>query len=548
MAGLRFIVVAGGVLAAALITGRAGAMGAIVTSPPGASSTNDVRVVVASTGARTSRWVSLHVHGGATAFAWIVPVKPSAFVDLASDAWLESLEDATAPRVVPPDVSPPCGAGGVELDGDPSHVVTTAPDAVATASDAASLATTLSGWGLAMTSDLAPLVDTAGADGDSFVALLYSNPAPDVVTRTVRVVDTSPFNIPLALTSGSVTVSVTAYVFSTGSITMGTAASVALDPSLLLWQADGTSTYAPVSETLLTTNPGAWLVETAGHPELFEGEPVPSAGPVPALAPTYFSRAWTYGDASGAPQSCSAAAAAVATSLSPVAIACPAGALTKVGDAACVEAPTDGEVSPDDLRCGATSDDLAIALSGTAPANAWLTRSRSVLSPGMFGTDTGLSTDSDAGAPAAATGPVVTCSGYAESCGGGSGGGTPTPPGGGATSSSGGNTASSSGGNTDPGGGVASTVGDVVSAAVDSSSDDGCGGDSSEDSGDSCSGSGGGGDDVGGGGCDGDPSTDCSVARPRGRHAPTSRILLLFVALAAVTRRRGRPPVGLPRS
>jgi hypothetical protein len=213
-----------------------------------------------------------------------------------------------------------------------------------------------------------------------------------------------------------------------------------------------------------------------------------------------------------------------------------------------VEAPTNGEVSPDDLRCGATSDDLAIALSGTAPANAWLTRSRSVLSPGMFGTDTGLSTDSDAGAPAAATGPVVTCSGYAESCGGGSGGGTPTPPGGGATSSSGGNTASSSGGNTDPGGGVASTVGDVVSAAVDSSSDDGCGGDSSEDSGDSCSGSGGGGDDVGGGGCDGDPSTDCSVARPRGRHAPTSRILLLFVALAAVTRRRGRPPVGLPRS
>jgi hypothetical protein len=210
-----------------------------------------------------------------------------------------------------------------------------------------------------------------------------------------------------------------------------------------------------------------------------------------------------------------------------------------------VEAPSGDEVSPDDLRCGATSDDLAIALSGLAPASAWVTRSRSLLSPGVFGADTPLSADSDAGASAMATGPVVTCSGYAEQCGGGSSGGTPTPPAGGTTSSSGGTSASNGGGNPDPGGGVASTVGDVVSAAVDSSSDDGCGGDSSEDSGDSCSGSGGG-DDAGGGGCDGDSSTDCSVARPRGRHAPTSRILLLFVALAAVTRRRGRPPVGLP--
>ena len=70
-------------------------------------------------------------------------MKPNAFVDLTSDAWLESLEDATAPRVVPPDVSPPCGAGGVEVDGELSHVVTTVPDSVATAADVAALGDTL---------------------------------------------------------------------------------------------------------------------------------------------------------------------------------------------------------------------------------------------------------------------------------------------------------------------------------------------------------------------------------------------------------------------
>jgi len=526
-------------------------MGAIVSSPPGASSTREVRVAVSSTGTRTSRWVSLHVHGTATAFAWVVPVKPSAFVDLTSDAWLESLEDATAPRIVPPDVSPPCGAGGAEVDGDLSHVVTTAPDSVATAADAATLGNTLAGWGITVTGDLAPLLDAAGADGDSFIALLYSSASPDVVTRTVRIVDTSSATIPLGLTSGSSTVAVTAYAFATGGVTLGTSPSLTLDPTLLLWQADGTSTYAPVSETLLTTNPGAWLVETTGHPELFAGEAVPGSGAAPALAPTYFSRAWTYGDASGAPSACSADADAVATSLSPVAIACPAGALARVGGASCVEGPvTSGEVDPGALRCGGIADDLALALSGISPASVWLTRTRSVVSAGAFGVDAALAPDT---VGSEATGPVVTCSGYGQACGGGNSSGGAPPPTGGPSSSSGGAGASSGGGTTDPGGGssVGSTVGNVVGAALDASSstDDGCGGDSSDDSGDSCSGDGGGGDAASGDDCSGGSSPDCALGRPGGRHSPTSRILLLVVAFAAVARRRTRSEaVRLPGS
>jgi hypothetical protein len=428
----------------------------------------------------------------------------------------------------------------VEVAGDFAHVMTTVPDSVATAADAATLVSTLAGWGLPVTSDLAPLLDAAGADGDSFVALLYTSASLDVVTRTVRIVDTSSATIPLSLTSGSSTVAVTAYAFATGGVTVGTSPALTLDPSLLLWQADGTSTYVPVSETLLATNPGAWLLETAGHAELFDGEGVPGSAGVPALAPTYFSRAWTYGDASGAPSACSDAASAVSTSLSPAGLACPAGALAHVGDASCTEAPvTDAEVDPAALRCGGIADDLAVALSGTSPAGAWLTRTRSVLSAGVFGVDAAVSPAADA----TAAGPVVTCSGYAEACDGGtSSGGAPPPPGG--TGSSSGGTGAASGGTTDPGGGngAGSAVGNVVGAALDASSsaDDGCGGDSSDDSGDSCSGDGGGGDASGGDDCSGDASPDCTLGRPRGRHSPTSRILLLVVALATVARRRGR--------
>jgi hypothetical protein len=544
----RTLLLSGCIAAAALTSGRAGAMGAIVTSPPGDSSITDVRVAVSSTGTRTSRWVSLRVHGSATAFAWILPVKSSAFVDLASDAWLEALEDATSPRVVPPDAAPTCGAGGVETDGDITHAVTTAPDAVATAADEPTLAATLAGWGLPVTADLAPMLDAAAADGDSFVALRYSDVPPDTVTRTVRIVDAFPASIPLALTAGASTVAVTAYAFTTGPAEVGTAPPLILSPALLVWGDDGTSTYAGVLDAVLTESPGAWLIETAGPGLLFQGEPVPAGGAVPALTPAYFSRAWTYGDASGSPDECTAAATALATRTGAMAVACPAGSLLRVGAPSCDESVGEGEVSPDALRCGGISDDLAMALSGVAPAAAWLTRARSVLAPATPGANAALGSAGPDAPPDAPVGPVVTCTRYDDPCGANEGGATPPP----AAGSPGSGTGSSSGARTDdPGGGsnIGSAVGTVASAALDSdNSDQGCGGDSSDDSGDSCDGDTSG-DDAGGDGCSGSSaptSDDCALAGRSGgsfthsRRGPASRLLVLLVAFAAVARRRQR--------
>jgi hypothetical protein len=535
--GTRALLLAGFLAATALIDGRAQAMGAIATSPPGASSITEVHIAVSSTGTRTSRWVSLHVHGSATAFAWIVPVKPDAFVDLASDAWLESLEDATAPRVVPPDVSPPCGEGGVEVEGDTVHTVTTRPDSVAIAADQPTLVAALSTWNLAMSSDLVPLVEAAGANGDSFVALLYTNPLAEVVTRTVRVVDTSAASVPLALTAGPSGVTVTAYAFGTGALALGSSPALTLDGSQLLWRSDGTSTYAGVLEALLTASPGRWALETAGNGVLFSGEVVPGgAEPIPAVAPTYFSRAWTYGDTSAAPSQCSGAVTEISTSLFPVALACPAGALAQVGEPSCEESPVDGQISPDTLRCGGISDDLAIALSGLAPANAWLTRAQTVLAQGTFGADSPVSPSSDASTDAIS--PLMTCSGYGDTCEGNQGSPPQPQPSGGSPGVGG---SSGGGASTDPGGSnVGSAIGTVVGTAIDSTSDEGCGGDSSSESGDSCDGDtsvdDGGGDD-----CSGGPtSDDCSLGAAPHRRAPTSRLLLLGVAVAAIARRRPR--------
>jgi len=181
-------------------------MGAIATAPTSTTAASEVRAAVASDGTRTSQWVSLRVHGDGAAFAWVLPVKPGTFVDLASDAWLESLEDATAPRLLPPGPTPPlsCVATlGVELDGDPSHVAPVAPDAVVAAADPATLDAALAGWGVALPGDLAPLVGAAGASGDSFLALHFPAGAGDTRTKTLRLVGTGAPTLPFAWTRSS---------------------------------------------------------------------------------------------------------------------------------------------------------------------------------------------------------------------------------------------------------------------------------------------------------------------------------------------------------
>jgi Uncharacterized protein conserved in bacteria (DUF2330) len=545
-AGSRsFLTAAGVVFAMSAASLDARAMGAIVSTPAGAASATEVRVAVASTGTRTSRWASIHVHGNAAGFAWIVPVRTDAFVDLASDAWFESLERATAPRVVPPDASPPCGPGGVEVEDDLSHVPTVAPRDTALVLDASSLASTLSGWNIAIPDDLSALVEQAGAQGDAFLALHYTLPdagsPADVVTTTVRIVDSGPGTIPLSWTAGPAGVGVTAYTFTPGSATPG-APLLAIDPSMLLWRDDGTSTYPALRDTALASMPGGWLLETAGHAPLFDGEN--DAAQVPALAPTYYSLAATYGDATGDPSSCASSATGAAASAAPVALACPAGSLARGPAASCAEAVEPEETAPGALRCGGIADDLAMALSGGSPAATWVARSRSLVPAATFGEDAPVT----AGASLAPTGPVIACTGYDATCGTSTSGAPPPPAGGNGTTSSGGGSGGQAQGAGDPGGGVGSTVGAAAGAAIDTS--DGCGGDSSDDSGDSCGSNGSGSSDSSddGGGCSGSSSgsddssssNDCSTSMHGRRRSSASRLLMTLAAIAVLARRWDR--------
>jgi hypothetical protein len=453
-------------------------------------------------------------------------------------------------------------------------------------------------WGFVLPTDVASAVDAAVAGGNELLALRFTpetSSAPDVRTRTVRITEQAPPALSwslagLSLTGGSASsVDVTAYGIGAARMAWrGPAAGspLAVDPSAVLWLGAGGSTYPAVRRSLLQGHPGDWLEETAGYGVLFQSTLVPGGSPVPATAAGYFARAGAYGDATSDATTCSAGVAAVAASTATISAACASGRLAMVAPASgCQEAVGTGEIAPDVLRCGGTADDLALALSGLAPASAVLTRAQTVIPAGVFGQDAPMQPVAPAD-----RGPVVTAAGYSPACAdggnpgnqGGGGGGVTAGPWAGAGSSNVGATTSGDPGIGDPGdpgtgdpsvgsdnSGTDSPGDDSSdscssdptpkdSSADSSSSTEGCscgdntgsgggggGGESGDSSGSGSCGSGSSGGGEGGGGgdsCGSGSGSNCSTSGSRShfrRRAPVSRVMLSLALVAAFVRRRG---------
>jgi hypothetical protein len=487
------------------------AMGAIVSSPPGASSAVALRFAVAESeepSAPSARWASVTVQGSATAFAWIVPARPGALLELSPDAWLEALEAATAPRVVAPDATPPCGfTGGAEVEGSFTPTATTSPGAVVVAADRPTLDAALASWGLALTPQLSSAIDAALVSGSDLVAMLFTEASGTVVTRTLRVVDDAPAGVPLSLlTGGSNAVQVTAFALGSSSTAFGPQPDLTVDPTAIQWRSDGTSSYASARDAMLEANPGRWLLETSGPSLVSTPTKLPDGATVPSLTSAYDSLAANGGDAG-------------------------------------------------------VFDDLAVALGvggDAGTSDRWLARGRAVIPAGSLGQDAPLTSG-----PPEAIGPVMTAAGYAQTCEA-----SAPPPQQQGTSGNNGPPSSqstSSGAALDLGAGAATGLDSTEGCGGDStdSSGDGCGGDtssssdgtdsSSSDSSGGCSGSSTDSSSDSGSGCSGSSdsssSGDCSVqdgaGRERPRRSSTSRFLVFLVGMATLWRRR-RGICGIP--
>ncbi len=404
------------------------------------------------------------------------------------------------------------------------------PVATARFTDSAALGAFVSSAGYALPPGLTAALNPLFSSGSAVLASTYASAA--LPTRTVRIVDDGLPVLPVALTGTAAgDTQVSAFVIASAAATAG-AFPLTLAPSSILWGGDAAATYVSARQSLLEKSPGSgWLTESAAADLLFDGVPIDPNSTLPSVVGGYFALASAYGDATGDPAACTAAARA-----------------------------TDGGVAVDALTCGGSSDDATVALGSLTASDVWVTRIDGLVRRGSA-SDVPLSIQ-----PAAASSPVVTAGGYESPC---EAPPAPTPPAPVPTPPAPtsqppfvpppvwtpppdpGSQPVQSPAPTGPDvGAVAEGCGAIADGCAASS-------DSSDSNNDGCSsasstGDGSGGSDPSGdgsdtsGGCgssDSSGSSSCTTAsRARSRaRSPASRVLLLLVGAAAIARRRGRP-------
>jgi hypothetical protein len=520
----------------------ASAAGAVIGKEGETVTVSTARVAIATTPGRTALWAQVSVTGASAGFVWILPVRPGARIDLGSDAWLDALDAATSPVVLPPSTATPdtCDAGL-----SPQRLPPTAspqsrlPGAVGLFTDPAALESFVTSAGYAIPPGLASALGPVFTSG-AVIASTYS--ATDRPVRTLRIVDSGPPLLPFALTGvPDTTTQATVFVIASAGATAGSPP-LSLDPSSVEWISDGLSSFVQARATLLDSWQGTrWLTECAAPGLLFEGAAIGSAASLPAVVGQYFSLASGYGDATGDPTECTTAALAGQEDSDPYVAACPVGTLGIVpGSSPCstgadggVATGPDGRAPVDALLCGGSADDAALAVAGLAAPDIWVSRIEGIVT---------RTSASDVPVSIAATppsSPVVTASGFESSCGEAPFL-SPTPPTvlppSGPTgssqqpqqssnSSAGVGTAAAEGCS-----GAADACGSSQSTDDESEDSSDCGGDSSTDNGGACNG-------------DASSSNDCATGarlhRRRGR-SPVSRVLMVLAAGLAIARRRAR--------
>ncbi|MDF2692394.1 MAG: Endo,4-beta-xylanase precursor [Labilithrix sp.] len=365
----------------------------------------DVEAAVAATPHGSTRWSRVTVDGSARAM-WLVPVRPGAAVDWASDAWLAALDDATAVRVVQPALPRPCTAPlPTHSERAPAWTRTGTkrwPSAMTIQNTESSLRAHAGQRGFAIRADLGSRLASLYARGWSIVTFELEPTATQRMTSpTIRVSDDGAAELPFALVNtGATPTRLSAFTITRGPATVAGAGE--LSPATISWGAEGSS-YARRRGVALYPDTwvraSTWLRESSSHEVLFEGVAIPdeSDGVAP-LTRTYFASA-------GMGAQCEGAARTAGSGSGTLGRVCAAGAVARIaGGSEC--AASNGTVDSHAFICGNSGDDLALALSGNAPREMFVTRFVGQLPATTSGVDDALSPF------AAPRSPVMTAGAY----------------------------------------------------------------------------------------------------------------------------------------
>jgi hypothetical protein len=387
-------------------TAHASAVLPDTTSPPLAIV--DLQTAVASSPFGSTRWSRLTVEGTARAL-WLVPARPGAAVDWSADAWLEALEDATAPRVIPPPLAPEPPRCTTQRPITSTRIpawhrvgAKRSPTAITSHTTEASLRDLAGQRGFAIPSAVAPRIADLYARGWTLVAFELDPSGATISSPTVRVSDDGPGILPFALAGGAA-IDTRMTVFTIGDRPMTIARASEIDPASLVWSEAG-SDYLAHRATVLGQAPTTWLRESASHDIVFDGLAVSKDAEIAPLARTYFSKVV------GADRlDCAEAARSASGRDGVVGRSCAPGLVLRVsGGAACVPKAETIDVAA--FTCNGSADDLALALNGTAPSVTVVTRLSGRIAGGTFGHDETLVDANARRSPVIAAGARAPCS------------------------------------------------------------------------------------------------------------------------------------------
>jgi MYXO-CTERM domain-containing protein len=370
------------------------------------------RMVFSVSTTQTVLWDQIQYAGSPKDFAWVLPVKPGAVVELSQDAWISALEANTQTVVVGPSTS--CGGAPVEdiggngggcglgsasevnyaagasadagsaqdsgVDVVTQEVVGPYDAVTVRASQGEALGTWLRANGYDVSVAVQPVIDAFAAAGFDFIALKLAPGEGVRAMQPVRVVTPgSDATLPLRMVAaGTGThVGIDLYVLSEGRYHTQNFPDVSVDFSQLAWDpTQQRSNYTELADAALASGGGTgWLTSYAGPADLYGNGNVGGGGsapPNPGLLSAYQGACRTTPPQTicPPPDAGSGGEAGDATD---------GGAADAASDGASAEASADAG-SGDDGGNGCTTvpglmcDDLDLAMTGVHAGSLWITR------------------------------------------------------------------------------------------------------------------------------------------------------------------------------